>query len=269
MSEEVTVNVIPDSTNQDTEEHIQQMVDKVDGGGEEPSNSSQEDNGGEEPQGNKEGEETGLKVDNTDEAKKDEDAGTDGKGEAGSSDQPEETSGIFSEKEWADYSNEVQENGELSEESLKQIVAKGIPEQVVKDYIAGVKAQEKIQAQQVEITKQELFSLTQGEEGYKAMQEWAKDNLTPSEKEAFNNAVYSGNPDMAKLAVSGLHARFMTNNPDTSSVNLLSGSPSASGSSSQTYNSWAEVKADMRSQEYKTDPAFQQRVRAKLARSRI
>lgn len=268
MADEVVVNAVPDSVSVDEKEHIQEMADKVDGVPVKPVEAE----GTKEPmaEGIGIGEEGSLanpdkegKEGAKDNGKSDEDS------EEGKEGKEDPSKGeVFSEKELADYTGEVQKNGTLSEESIQQIVKKGIPKQLVKDYLEGIKAQSTIQTQQAEATKQTLYDLAEGEQGYQSMQTWAKDNLSPAEKEAFNTAVYSGNVEMAKLAVSGLHARYVANNPTNSSVNLIGGSPQNVTNSSNSYASWAEVKHDMARPEYKKDPVFQAQVKAKMGRSR-
>ena len=71
------------------------------------------------------------------------------------------------EKEYAD-------NGELSEDSLVELEKAGIPRSVVANYIEGV------QAISVNI-ETDIKSLAGGNEGYKEMIAWAKDNLSKEE----------------------------------------------------------------------------------------
>lgn len=149
---------------------------------------------------------------------------------------------------------EYAEAGALSEDTYKALEGKGIPKAMVDSYIAG---QEALAVQ----WKNSAFAEAGGEEQYTKMVEWAKESLSPAEKVAFNKAAESGTIDEFKLAISGLKGRFESANGK--SAKLLSGeSPS---STSQGYQSRAQMTADMKNPLYKTDPAFRKSVENKLA----
>ena len=93
---------------------------------------------------------------------------------------------------------------------------------------------------------------------------WAAENMSPSEKEAYNTAVNSGNLDQAKLAVDALAMRYKNN--VGSEPNLVGGKASASV---DVYESWAQVTTDMKSSTYVKDPAFRASVERKLGRSKL
>jgi hypothetical protein len=96
--------------------------------------------------------------------------------------------------------------------------------------------------------------------------DWAKANLSPAEIQAYNNAIDSGDPNQAKLAVGGIYARFATVRPTEPS--LFNGN-TASGLSSDSYESIAQMQKDMAHPDYSKDPAFRAKVERKLARSNI
>ena len=108
----------------------------------------------------------------------------------------------------------------------------------------------------------ELYSFAGGEENYNEMAEWATENLSDDEVDAYNDAIVSGNSAQARLAIDGLVQRYR--NAEGVQPRLVGGKASASV---DTYNSWAQVTADMAKPEYKKDPAFRQAVSNKLARS--
>ena len=107
----------------------------------------------------------------------------------------------------------------------------------------------------------ELYSYAGGEENYEQMSEWATENMSDDEIDAYNDAIVSGNPSQAKLAIEALHSRYVKENG--SAPSLVGGKAS---SSVDTYASWAQVTADMAKPEYKKDPAYRQAVSNKLAR---
>jgi len=285
MADEVNVSIGQESgaTPEEVEQHNAEMVAKVDGvplekkEGESTSEPSDTEAKEEEaeglgvPNGKEEEEQQGVPKTETQEDKEqsqeteeEADARNDGEDDKSSGEKGE----LFSETEWKDYLSEFQEHGELSENSLQQIVAKGLPETLVRDYLEGVKAQSTLREQQVQQTTNEIFEMTGGKESYQAMQEWAKDTLTPEEKKTFNEAVYSGNTALAKLAVQGLHARYAQEGSINEISLVTNATTNGNTNSAQgAYGTWAEVRRDMARPEYKKDPAFQAQVRAKLARS--
>ena len=92
-----------------------------------------------------------------------------------------------------DMRAEFAETGELSEQTYKDLQDKGIPKDMVDAYVEG---------QQARATQysNEIFSYAGGEESYKGMTEWAADNLSDSEIDAFNDAITSGNTSQARLS---------------------------------------------------------------------
>ena len=154
-------------------------------------------------------------------------------------------------------SNEYTEQGGLTEETYKALEDKGIPKNIVDSYIQG---QEAI----ANDLKTGIYSGVGGEESYKEMTGWAAENMSPSEKEAYNTAVNSGNLEQAKLAVDALAMRYKNN--VGSEPNLVGGKASASV---DVYESWAQVTTDMKSSTYVKDPAFRASVERKLGRSKL
>jgi len=157
-----------------------------------------------------------------------------------------------------ELSAEFGSNGALSEESYAKLEKAGIPKAIVDSYIAGQ------QALGETITTQ-IMAPAGGAESYQEMVKWAADNLSHEEKVAFNKAVDSGDVAQAKLAVTGLAAKFKEANPDEGK--LLKGKPS--GASVDAYESLAQLTADQKDPRYKKDPAFRKMVEQKLARSTI
>lgn len=159
-----------------------------------------------------------------------------------------------------EFSQEFQENGELSEESYEKLQKAGLPKEIVDTYIEGMKA---LAQQQF----QEIYSITGGEEGYKAMIEWAASNLSENEKEAFNRAVM-GDLTQAKFAVEALHVRYTKSNGEPPK-GLVQGQPPSTRDSVGVYRSLEEMKRDMADPRYHSDPAFRADVHKKLERSNI
>lgn len=151
--------------------------------------------------------------------------------------------------------NEFAESGELSENTYKDLEARGIPRDMVDSYIEG---------QQSLATRYqgELYQYAGGEDNYNEMSEWATENMSDDEIDAYNDAISSGNPSQARLAIDGLVARYR--NGGGAQPTLVGGRAS---STVESYESWAQVTADMAKPQYAKDPAFRQTVQNKLARS--
>lgn len=157
-----------------------------------------------------------------------------------------------------DFSTEFSQKGELSTESYEKLEKAGYPKTIVDQYIAGQ------QALAVNY-QQDVMSAAGGSEKFEQVASWAAENLTDSEKVAYNKAIDSGNADQAKLAVAGITAKFDAANPPEG--NLLAGR--FSNAVGDRYESTAQVTADMAKPEYRTDPAFRKKVQDKIARSDV
>jgi len=152
---------------------------------------------------------------------------------------------------------EFTESGKLSEETFKDLEARGIPKEMVDAYVDGQKAK-------ATAYTNEVFEFAGGEESYRGMTEWASENLSDAEVDAFNSSIQSGNTSQARLAIDGLVSRYRDNGGVEPT--LVGGKASASV---DTYSSWAQVTKDMGTPEYKQDPAFRATVEKKLGRSKL
>lgn len=114
-------------------------------------------------------------------------------------------------------SEEFHGKGELSKETYETLAEFGISEDIVNSYIAG---QQALTAQRAT----EIKGAANGE--YEEMGKWAVQNLQPDELEAYNNVVEGLDINAAKMAVSGLYARYKSG---TSQPNLTMGNTSGTG----------------------------------------
>ena len=157
------------------------------------------------------------------------------------------------------FQKEYEENGELTNEAYDALSKAGFPKTLVDTWIQG---QEALQGD----LNNEVFQSVGGEDSYLSMLEWAKENLPESDISAFNASVETGDRNLVKFAVQGLHARYRSevggNEPQ-----LTQGS--ASQSSGGSFQSAAELTAAMRDPRYSNDPAYRQSVANKLARSSV
>lgn len=155
-------------------------------------------------------------------------------------------------------SEEFAKDGKLADGSYSSLEKAGIPKEYVDRFIAG---QQAIADQQSATVK----NLVGGTEAYDSMSDWAGQNLTETEKQAYNTAVNSKDLEAVKLAVVGLKARYAQSTG--SEPTLVEGK--ASPSAEQGFASWAQVTQAMSDPRYSKDPAYQAEVKNKLANSKI
>ena len=151
---------------------------------------------------------------------------------------------------------EYAEKGELTEDSYSKLSNMGIPKDVVDAYISG---QEALSQQH----QASIMSTVGGEENYKSMVQWASQNLSKSEIEAFNNTVDNGTLEQAQLAIAGVNAKYQSN---TREPNLFSGQKSESNLG---YESVAQMLTDINNPKYQSDTAFRKQVEAKVKNSNV
>ena len=153
---------------------------------------------------------------------------------------------------------EFAKDGKLADGSYTSLEKAGIPKDYVDRFIAG---QQAIADQQSSTVK----DMVGGTQAYDTMSEWAGQNLSETEKTAYNSAVNSKDLEAVKLAVVGLKARY--SQATGSEPKLVEGKSSASGE--QGFQSWAQVTQAMSDPRYAKDVAYQAEVKNKLANSKI
>ena len=152
---------------------------------------------------------------------------------------------------------EYDTNEGLTDDSYKALEAAGIPKATVDQYIQGQKA---LVAQ----AQTEAYSLTDGKEGYEAMSQWAKANLSEAELSNYNTQVNSPNSKVREMAIRGLHSQFASDSGDGKPLVHGNNSVTADGSG---FKSRAQMIEAMQDSKYQSDPAYRAEVEAKLARS--
>lgn len=152
---------------------------------------------------------------------------------------------------------EYDEKGELSEDTYGELAKVGITKDMVDTYIAGQESA--ISSESIAI--QDSIG---GEDSYKAMIEWASENLSEAEQNAYDEVVESGSVDAAKLAVQGLFSRFQSSGK---APNLMQGQ--AQGSGVVPFNSVAQVREAMSDKRYSQDPAYRKQVEQRIAISNV
>ena len=152
------------------------------------------------------------------------------------------------------YADEVSSQGQLSEESLQGLENDGIPRDLVDQYVSGMQA---LANQQ----RNAFLDPVGGEQGYAALSEWANENLSEAELDAYDAVMNSGDTNQINMNIQGLHARYQQ---ATGRPSLIQGETSSEGSNTG-FRSWDEVKQAMRDRRYQTDSAYRQDVTNRLA----
>lgn len=159
--------------------------------------------------------------------------------------------------DFSSVQNEFEENGELSEATIKSLEDSGLPKSYVDNYIEGIKAvATKFEA--------EAHESVGGKEEYGKMIDWVQNNLSDTEIQMFNEGIDRDN-QTAIYTIKGMAARYRA---ETTEPNLTVGE-TGTATSGLKYESMAQVKADMSNPKYANDPAFRKQVEDKLARSTI
>ena len=166
----------------------------------------------------------------------------------------QDTGYIITPEQGEAYSMELQENGDLSDESYDTMEAQGLPRDMVEQYVQGQLA---LAAQQ----EAQLLEGVGGAENYGALTEWACENLSESEIDAYDSMVETGDAAQIQMAIAGLHARYQQ---ATGRPTLLQGETGTSGAS-QAFRSWAEVTEAMKNPKYQSDPSYRKDIESRLA----
>lgn len=153
---------------------------------------------------------------------------------------------------------EYLENGNLSDDTYASLEKAGIHRATVDAYVAG---QQALAAQMV----QQAYEQVGGKEEWDGMVNWAKDNLSKPQIEAFNQAM-EGSAETREIFISGLYSKYTSSG--SREPNLVSGD-TPSTDSTGSFASMAEMKAAMSDPRYAKDPAYRDSVARKLARSNI
>lgn len=159
----------------------------------------------------------------------------------------------------AKLQQEIAETGTFSDESLRALKARGIDEKTAAIYVEGVKAL----AAQFRATLAESVG---GEETLQAVTRWATENLTEDEAEAFNRALTSGDTAMAKMALAGIHARYVA--AEGHEPQLLNG-VGTKAATVEPFLDASQVTAAMRDPRYQTSEAYRAEVARRLAVSAV
>lgn len=156
-----------------------------------------------------------------------------------------------------EFAKEYTQNGKLSDETYKVLEAKGLSKDFVDSYIEGQKVLSETRANKG-------FAVVGGKDEYAKMIQWAGQNLTQSEIEAFDSSV-NGSEAQMMLAIEGLRSRYVKSvggNPQ-----LFSGQASPSGPNAGAFASIEDYHNALRDPKYMKDRAYTLSVEKRLASS--
>ena len=163
--------------------------------------------------------------------------------------------------DFAAVAKEYQESdGKLSPTTLKLLEAKGITDDLVQTFIEGQKAR-------AQVIRSQLAQAVGGDENLTAVLQWAATGLNPEEVQTYNALLKS--PDVAaqKVALMALKGRMDADLGTEGTRVNAEGVPGTRGI--EPIGSNAELVSLMRSKEYKTDPAFREKVAQRLKVSKL
>lgn len=158
-------------------------------------------------------------------------------------------------------------DGSLSEEMYNRLNQAGFNDQVIDAYLGGLRNQlGYTDAASVLSDKEvnEIKNLAGGEESYQRLVEWAGENLSKEDIEAFDEVVSTANKAAVRFAVKALMSQYedaLGRDPE-----LVTGKQSNQG---QAYRSMAEVVRDMQDPRYDRDEAYRMDIMQKLERSNL
>ena len=158
--------------------------------------------------------------------------------------------------EMSALSDEYAKDGKLSDATYQKLAEKGITKDVVDNHIEGQKAR-------VQQYAQTLYESVGGKESFDKMSEWAGANLSQGEIDSLNKVISSGDAETTKMLLAGVKARY------TAAVGVdpkLVNGPSTGGPAGvQPFGSMREITDAMMKPEYRTDPAYREKVEKRIA----
>ena len=157
-------------------------------------------------------------------------------------------------------------NGTLSEEMYGKLGKAGLNKELVDSYLSGLRGQLGYQDAEPVLSDaevNEIKNIANGEEGYKALMEWAGQNLDKTAQEEYDAVLKTANKSAIKFAVTALMGKYEDSQGRDSKI--ITGKESAT----ETYRSMAEVVRDMNKPEYQNDEAYRDDVLRKLSASNL
>lgn len=156
------------------------------------------------------------------------------------------------------FADEFDETGQLSAGAYQALEEAGISRQLVDNYLEG---QQALMGQ----VASSAYNMVGGEQNYESMLEWASDNLSDGEIDAFNANIDSNQTNNMQFAINALYTRYMQD--QGSEPSLIQGTTATSGG--EQFGSLHQLTEAMADPRYEKDPAFRAQVARTLERSSI
>ncbi|MEG2313355.1 MAG: hypothetical protein RSB01_05320 [Brevundimonas sp.] len=146
-------------------------------------------------------------------------------------------------------------SGQVTEDDIASIVALGVPENIVANYLAGLEA----------LARESFgraYTVAGGEEAFNEATAWAVKNLSDAEIENYNSLVE--NAKTASTGVEWLMSKYKAATPQEGTFVQAQ----AHSSTGDIFASRDEMVAAMRSEKYLNDRSYQREVAEKVERSK-
>jgi len=167
-----------------------------------------------------------------------------------------------------DASAEYAEKGELSEDMMSKFSEMSSQDLVQAYMEMQANAPQAEAAEPVELSDNDVNAIKNsvgGEVEYDKVIDWATNNLSESQIEAYDDIISTGNTDVIQMMVDGLKAKYDSVNG--SEGRMLSGK--APNNSGDVFRSQEEVVSAIADPRYDRDPAYRNDVLEKLERSDV
>ena len=157
------------------------------------------------------------------------------------------------------YYSEYAENGVISDKSYEELGQMGLGRDLVDGYIEGQKAIADNDVQQV-------HDVVGGQENYQKIIDFAQNNLSDAEVNAFNETLDYGSIEQVKFAVQAIASRANVS-ASSEPQEMLQGDTETA--SVDAFQSVAQVVEAMNDKRYSSDPAYRKEVETKIAKSSV
>lgn len=152
-------------------------------------------------------------------------------------------------------------DGKLEDETFDKLENAGFPRAMVESYLRGLEAAQGDAERTAETTVSEIKAAVGGDGGLANVIDHVQTVYSREDAEAYNEAINSGDPVLARKAVMDAHAAYTKSVGVEPNLNMGGKTPSQT----QGYASENEMIEDMAKPEYKTSQAFRDKVAAKIA----
>lgn len=170
---------------------------------------------------------------------------------------------------WVMNDHFMENDGTLTNEMYDQLNEAGFSDTIIDAYLGGLRAQ----AGQADLVEapilsdseiSEIKNLAGGDQGYEQVTQWASENLSEADVEAFDEVINTGNKAAVRFAVKALVSQF--EDAMGRDADLVTGKSTNKGA---PYRSMAEVVRDMQDPRYERDEAYRMDIMQKLERSNL